>query len=99
MDQGKQLALAAVEQLTGATGLYTCPNYYCLNTDIANIERLLEWKKSGQLALVLADSPSVALVEAMELIDKGLAKRKAIEEKELQEEYDRKMELQDKHRG
>lgn len=71
-----QETLVAVETLTGARGLTTCPLYYVRQPHVAEACRARKLAEQHLLTVRYGDVPGV-LLEAIELVDAGINARLA----------------------
>lgn len=71
-----QETLVAVETLTGARGLRTCPMYYARQPQVAEACRARKWAERGELRTRYGEVSGV-LMEAIELVDYSIGARMA----------------------
>ena len=71
-----QETLVAVERLTGARGLRTCPMYYARQPQVAEACRARKWAERGELRTRYGEVSGV-LMEAIELVDYSIGARMA----------------------
>lgn len=76
LDGKHAAALDRASRLFGAEPgeFVTCPGSYARRPEAHRLVRALRWHRSGQLALV-DPAPSMALVEAIDIVQEGLASR------------------------
>jgi len=74
-------ALDAVEHVTGARGLTTCPLFYARLPWVAEAVRARRWAERGDLRTRYPDPPAV-LLDAIDAVDAGIGARQAADEHE-----------------
>lgn len=74
-------ALVAVEHLTGARGLTTCPLFYARLPWVRDAVEARKWAERGELRSY-AGAPSRVLLDAISAVDAGIAARQAADEHE-----------------
>lgn len=81
--------LAAVEELTGATGLKTCPHWYITRPAVHAVVEAYEWLEDGGLETRFGKNPPLALVQAVSLVRRSVQRREADDEKRREAERKR----------
>lgn len=78
---GPAETLVAVERLTGVGGLKTCPRWYTQQQAIATACAARQWAERGLLRERYGE-PSLALMQAVEVLDGAIAAKDRAERKE-----------------
>jgi len=76
-----RFALVGVEHLTGVGGLKTCPRWYTQQQAIATACAARQWAERGLLRERYGE-PSLALMQAVEVLDGAIAAKDRAERKE-----------------
>lgn len=76
LGEDQQAALVAVKNLTGASGFKTCPLWYTRQPWIGEVIAAWRAEKNGQLRERVG-WPSLALYQAIEIVDAAFTARKA----------------------
>ncbi len=78
--------LAAVEALTGAVGLKTCPHWYITRPAVHAVVEAYEWLEGGGIETRFGKNPPLALVQAVSLVRRSVQRREADDEKRREAE-------------
>lgn len=87
LDDECREVLVAVERLTGARGLTTCPLFYTRLPSVHHAAAARRWAERGELRAKVG-APSAVLVHAVDLIDEGTARQMRREAKRRAAELD-----------
>ena len=82
-------SLTAIENVCGASGMETCPNFYTRLPWVSRALALYRGRKLG-IARALEPSPSATMCEAMLVLDGAVAARRDHEWKKAEDERKRK---------
>lgn len=99
LDEGCREVLAAVERLTGAKGLTTCPMFYTRLPWVHAAARARRWAERGELRAAVGH-PTAVLISAVDLVDRGIGRQQQREaDRRKAEAAKQKNDLDAAHRG